>query len=379
MSPNDQKSSTIEVAQPLALGPRNLITDVPGLLVGHAHDEKVKSGTTVLTSRVPFAASVDVMGGAPGSRETDCLAPDRLVERVDALVLSGGSALGLDAASAVANELRRAGRGYPVGPVRVPIVPAAIIFDLLNGGQTDWIDNLYYALGREALHAAAEDFALGSVGAGAGATTANLKGGLGSASFVLPGGATVGALVTANPHGGAVSSDTGHFHAAAFEVGDEFGGLGVAPAHDPLLLPRYEKIAAWEALQRERAGAISGEGPMDGIEIENRDDKPALAGTNTTIAIVATDAKLDKPQLKRMAVAAQDGLARALQPSHTPFDGDLVFALSTGTRELDDPLIDPMTLGHVASLCLARAIARGVYLAAARPGDTLPSWHARYG
>lgn len=379
MSPNDPEPGENGGAPQLALGPRNLITDVPGLLVGHAQDEKVKSGTTVLTSREPFAASVDVMGGAPGSRETDCLAPERLIERIDALVLSGGSALGLDAASAVANELRRAGRGYPVGPVRVPIVPGAIIFDLLNGGQADWIDNLYYALGREALHAATEDFALGSVGAGAGATTATLKGGLGSASFVLPGGATVGALVVANPHGGAVSSEAGHFHAAAFEVGDEFGGLGVAPTHDPLHLPRYDKITAWKALQQKVAGDSAEERRTDGNRRESGDDGPASTGANTTIAIIATDARLDKPQLKRLAVAAQDGLARSLQPSHTPFDGDLVFALSTGSRELDDPLTDPMTLGHVASLCLARAVARGVYLAAARPGDTLPSWHARHG
>lgn len=358
----------------LTVGKRNLITDVPGLLVGHAGDEKVKSGTTVLTATRPFAASIDVMGGAPGTRETDCLAPDRLVERIDALVLSGGSALGLDAASAVANELRRAGRGYPIGPVRVPIVPAAILFDLLNGGRTDWIDNLYYALGREALHAVSDDFALGSVGAGTGATTATLKGGLGSASFVLPSGATVGALVAANPHGGAVATDSGHFHAAACEVGDEFGGLGVATSTDPLRLPRYDKIAAWEALQSTADSAGAAPAVKDGV-----DSATPPTGMNTTIAIVATDAKLDKSQLKRMAVAAQDGLARALQPSHTPFDGDLVFAISTGERELSDPLIEPMTLGHVASLCLARAIARGVYLAQARPGDTLPSWHARYG
>ena len=351
----------------LAVGPRNLITDVPGLRVGNAQDDRVKSGTTVLTAERPFAASVDVSGGAPGTRETDCLAPEQIVQRVDALVLSGGSAFGLDAASAVANELRRAGRGFPVGPVRVPIVPAAILFDLLNGGRTDWIDNLYYALGREAFGAAAETFALGSAGAGTGATTANLKGGLGSASFVLPGGATVGALVAANPHGSAVAGEGGHFLAAAHEVGDEFGGLGVAPDLDPLLLGRNEKLAAWERLHG--AGEGAGEGAAAGVP-------PHM---NTTIAIVATDARLDKPQLKRLAVAAQDGMARALAPSHTPFDGDLVFALSTGERPLADPVGEPMLLGHVASLCLARAIARGVHRASARPGDTLPSWYARFG
>ena len=233
----------------LRVGPRNLITDVPGIVVGNAHDEHVKSGTTVLAATRPFAASVDVSGGAPGTRETDCLAPEQLVSRVDALVLSGGSAFGLDAASAVANALRRAGRGFPIGPVRVPIVPAAILFDLLNGGRTDWIDNLYYALGREAFAAASETFELGSVGAGAGATTATLKGGLGSASFVLPSGATVGALVAVNPHGTPLAGDEGHFLAAAHEIGDEFGGLGAAPAIDPLRLGRNEKVAAWERLQ----------------------------------------------------------------------------------------------------------------------------------
>jgi len=338
---------------------------VPGVLVGNAHDEHVKSGTTVLTMRHPFAASVDVSGGAPGTRETDCLAPEQLVQRVDALVLSGGSAFGLDAASAVTNELRRADRGFPVGPVRVPIVPAAILFDLLNGGRTDWVDNLYYALGREAFGAVSEAFELGSIGAGFGATTANLKGGLGSASFVLPGGATVGALVAANPHGSAIADDSGRFLAAPHEVGDEFGGRGVAPVFDPLALGRNEKLAAWERLHAEHGTAAGDDGTPSHM--------------NTTIAIVATDAALDKPQLKRLAVAAQDGMARALAPAHTPFDGDLVFAVSTGERPLADPVGDPMTLGHVASLCLARAIARGVHAASSEPGDTLPSWSSRFG
>jgi len=351
-------------ARRLRVGPRNLITDVPGILVGNAHDEHVKSGTTVLTMRRPFGASVAVSGGAPGTRETDCLAPEQLVQQIDALVLSGGSAFGLDAASAVANELRRADRGFPVGPVRVPIVPAAILFDLLNGGHTDWVDNLYYALGREAFGAVSEAFDLGTAGAGFGATTADLKGGLGSASFVLPGGATVGALVAANPHGSAIVDDSGCFLAAPHEVGDEFGGRGVAPAFDPLALGRNEKLAAWERLHGAAAGAS---------------DDGTAPHLNTTIAIVATDAALDKPQLKRLAVAAQDGMARALAPAHTPFDGDLVFAVSTGDRPLAHPAGDPMTLGHVASLCLARAIARGVYAASGAPGDTLPSWSGRFG
>ena len=163
-------------------GPRNLITDVAGLRVGNAGDARLRSGVTVLTADAPFTAGVHVMGGAPGTRETDLLAPDRAVQQVDALVLSGGSAFGLDAASGVAEGLREAGRGFAVGAARVPIVPAAILFDLLNGGAQDWTENPYKALGRTALANASEDFAIGTEGAGTGATTATLKGGLGSAS-----------------------------------------------------------------------------------------------------------------------------------------------------------------------------------------------------
>ena len=204
-------------------GPLNLITDVAGLRVGNAQDDALKSGVTVLTADAPFMASVHVMGGAPGTRETDLLDPDKSVEGVDALVLSGGSAFGLDAASGVVSGLREQGRGFAVGDVRVPIVPAAIIFDLLNGGRKDWGENPYANLGRMALDSAADDFALGSVGAGTGATSATYKGGLGSASLVLDDGVTVAALVVANPIGTVVSPD-GKFWAAQSEVDAEFGG-----------------------------------------------------------------------------------------------------------------------------------------------------------
>lgn len=147
-------------------GPRNLITDVSGLRVGNAHDGVLKSGVTVLMADQPFTAGVAVMGGAPGTRETDLLAPDKLVQEVDALVLSGGSAFGLDAASGVADGLRAMGRGFAVGEIRVPIVPGAILFDLLNGGRKDWTENPYKGLGRAALAALMTDFALGSAGAG---------------------------------------------------------------------------------------------------------------------------------------------------------------------------------------------------------------------
>lgn len=332
----------------MKLGPKNLITDVAGLQVGNAHDSFLKSGTTVLTADEPFTASVDVMGGAPGTRETDCLDPDRLVESVDALVLSGGSALGLDAASGVADELRSQGRGFAVGPAIVPIVPAAILFDLLNGGDKNWKVNPYRQLGVDALADCSTDFDLGTAGAGVGATTGTLKGGLGSASIVLDNGVTVGALVAVNPTGSAVVPDHPNFWASAFEVEGEFGGLGPAAGHDPLVPPRSLKMEAFEA-----------------------------AG-NTTIAIVATDAALSKTQLKRMAVAAQDGMARAIVPSHTPFDGDLIFSVSTGAKAMSDPISDPLMLGHVASICLARAIARGVFHATSEANDLLPTWGQTY-
>ena len=325
-------------------GRLNLITDVQGLSVGNADDPALRSGVTVLTADQPFTAAVHVMGGAPGTRETDLLAPDRLVQEVDALFLAGGSAFGLDAGTGIMAGLRAMGRGFPVGPVRVPIVPGAILFDLLNGGDKGWTESPYPALGQRALAAAARDFALGTAGAGFGAMTGNLKGGLGSASCVLPSGLTVGALVAVNALGQATVGETPQFWAAPWEEGAEFGGLGPAPV-----------ILQEAPLPRKRMGEA------------------------TTIAIVATDARLTRAQAHRMAVAAHDGMARALVPSHTPLDGDLVFAAATGARDMGDPLSDPFQLGHAAATCLARAIARAVYLARSEPGDLQPSWHSRFG
>ncbi len=325
-------------------GERNLITDVAGLVVGNAADDAIRTGVTVLTADQPFVAGLHVMGGAPGTRESDLLAPDKLVQEVDALVLSGGSAFGLDAASGVADALRAEGRGFEVEGQRVPIVPGAILFDLLNGGDKDWGENPYKRLGRAALADAGEDFALGSVGAGAGATLADLKGGLGSASLVLESGVTVGALVAVNAVGSATYGD-GYFWAAPWEMGNEFGGRGSGPGFDPAA-PPVTKLGARQA---------------------------------TTIAIVATDAALDQAQATRLAVAAHDGMARAIVPSHTPYDGDLVFAASTGARPLADPARDPLALGHAAAVCLARAIARGVHAASPAPGDVLPCWREKFG
>lgn len=319
-------------------GPRNLISDVIGLKVGNAQNDKLKSGTTVLTAEAPFTAAVHVMGGAPGTRETDLLQPDKTVQQVDAFVLSGGSAFGLDAASGVADALRRQGRGFQVGDQSVPIVPSAILFDLINGGDKGWDTNPYRALGHEALVEASTEFKLGSVGAGTGATTASYKGGLGSASVILPSGHIVGALVAVNALGDAVVPDTQQFWAAQWEIDAEFGGKGVSTA-----------------LQRSWP-------------------KTKLSAQNTTIAIVATDADLTQAQLTRMATAAHDGMARALVPSHTPMDGDLIFGVSTNAKPLSDATLDPIMIGHAAATCLARAIARSVFEATPAAGDTLPCY-----
>ena len=331
-------------------GPRNLITDVPGLLVGNAEDAALKSGATVLTAGAPFTTSVHVMGGAPGTRETDLLAPDKSVARIDALVLSGGSAFGLDTCSGVMDALRARGRGFRIADAVVPLVPGAILFDLLNGGDKAWVENPYRALGRAAFESADADFALGSAGAGTGALTATLKGGLGSASLVLESGITVGALVAANPMGSVTTPGERHFWAAPFEIDGEFGGLGPDPASGLGRALESRKMRAMQARTPERA--------------------------NTTIAIVATDAALGKAQCQRLATAAHDGIGRATVPAHAPGDGDLVFALATDARPLTEPERDLAQICHAAALCLSRAIARAVHLARPAPGDLLPCWSA---
>jgi D-aminopeptidase len=326
-------------------GPKNLITDVPGLLVGQAQDDALRSGVTVLTADAPFVASGHVMGGGPGTRDAALLEPQRTVQAVDAIFLSGGSAFGLDAGGGVMAGLRAAGRGFAVGAARVPIVPGAILFDLLNGGDKSWGDTPYPSLGRAAWEARAEEFALGAFGAGTGALAGGLQGGVGSASVMLEGGGTVGALAAVNSMG-RVCAETGQFLAGAFEFGAEYGGRGVPPhgAVDP----------GWEP------GAH------------------ARAGENTTLAIVATDMALDKAAAKRLAEMAHDGMARAIWPCHTPLDGDIVFALSTGVRPLADPLRDIVRISHAAAACLARAVARGVFAARAHPGGAR-AWVDRFG
>lgn len=332
-------------------GQQNLITDVEGLRVGNAQDDDIKSGVTAVIADAPCVAAVHVMGGAPGTRETDLLSPENLVEEVDGIVLSGGSAFGLDAASGAMACLAEQGRGFDVGPHKIPIVPAAILFDLINGGNKDWGRfPPYRELGYQAVEDAGTNFELGSVGAGTGALTAVCKGGLGSASsqIELAGGGhmTIGALVAANPLGSPLVGTTGCFWAAPFEIGIEFGGRGF-----PAALPA----------------------DMDDLRIKHRGE--IAANSNTTIAVVATDAKLSKSQAKRLAVAAHDGFARAIWPSHTPLDGDLIFSMATGRTGIEPTLDDYIDLGAIAAATMSRAIARGVYHARAARNDLLPSWH----
>jgi L-aminopeptidase/D-esterase-like protein len=334
----------------LRTGARNLLTDIAGLRVGHAGDLGLNSGTTVVVCDQPTVAAVQVLGGAPGTRETDLLEAHNSVEAVHALVLSGGSAFGLDAASGVQAALRERGIGLVVRDAIVPIVPGAILFDLANGGNKDWGRYPpYREFGFEAASAASEMFELGTVGAGIGCLTAGLKGGLGSASTVLPSGHTVAALVAVNATGRTTVGETGAFWAAPFELDHEFGGV-------PYPVPF----------------------PADAsdIRLKYREAQPLEA---TTIAIIATDAALSKAAAKRLAIAAHDGFSRAIWPAHTPIDGDLVFALATGGTAAPAGPREAIELYAAAASTMARAIARGVYAASEAPGDQMPTWGRLYG
>jgi L-aminopeptidase/D-esterase-like protein len=327
---------------------RNLITDVPGLKVGHAQDMRLGSGATAVIFDEPAVGSVDLRGGAPGTRETALLDPAQTVQGIDAITLSGGSAFGLDAASGVQAWLKEQGRGFAVRTARVPIVPAAILFDLLSGGDKDWGRYPpYRELGYAAAAAAGSDFALGSVGAGTGATTVNCKGGIGSASAQTADGVIVGALAAVNAAGSVLVDQGPWFWAAPFERDSEFGGRS-----HPRPFPA-------QALTAHTKG---------------------MARASTTLVIVATDATLGKAQAKRLAVMAQSGLSRAVYPVHTPLDGDVVFAISTARRPLGDPLLALTELGALAANVVARAIARGVFEAAALafPGAQ-KSWQDQFG
>lgn len=303
-----------------------------GLRIGHVHDARVKSGVTVILADRAMRAAADIMGGSPGTRELDLLDPQQLVDGVDAIVISGGSAFGLDAASGVSVWLAERGRGYPVPPVRVPIVPAAIVFDLRNGGDKDWGRwPPYREWAYEAADHASTEVGLGAVGAGFGATTATTPGGFGMASTRLGVRTLVCAAAVVNAVGSPLVGDTQNFWAAPFEVDGEFGGRGWP---DPF--------------------------PADATRLRLKAGHE-VAGANTTIVCVMTNANISKAQAKRVATVAHDGLARALYPVHTSADGDLVFVLTSAEVDPAPDEFDLLSLGAAAANVTCRAIARGIY------------------
>lgn len=322
-------------------GKRNLITDVDGITVGHADDRELLSGVSVILPEEAAIAGVHIAGGAPGTRETDALDPTCLVDALHGLVLSGGSVFGLDAASGVTSWLAARDRGFTFGDqvMVCPVVPAAVLFDLNNGGNKEWGDiPPYRELGVRACETASKHFELGNYGAGLGAVAGTLKGGIGSASTVYD-TITVGALAAVNSFGSTVVPGSRTFWAAPFEYGGEFGGSGKItlspgePMRQPLRATKADKLKS-----------------------------SAAAGRNTCLCVVATDAILTPAEARRLAIMASDGMARAIRPVHTPFDGDVVFVLSTGKRQLDEPRALSLTvLGTHAGDVTARAIARGVY------------------
>jgi L-aminopeptidase/D-esterase-like protein len=330
---------------------KNLLTDIAGVHVGHADDAKLASGVTAVVFDEPAVAALDVRGGGPGTREGALLDLANMVETINGIALSGGSAFGLESGGGVQAWLAEQGRGFRVREAVVPIVPGAICFDLLNGGNKKWGRFAPYRdLGYAAAANATTDFALGSVGAGMGATTANLKGGLGSASAKTADGVSVGALVVVNSVGSVIVGNGPWFWAAPFEIDGEFGGRGLPPAFTADMLKMRLK------------------GGGDATSVEH-----------TTLGIVVTDAQLTKPQAKRLAMIAQTGFARAIYPVHAPMDGDVVFAAATGKKQID-PLVGLTELGMIAANVMARAIARGVYAAAALPfAGALPAWKDRFG
>ena len=330
---------------------KNLLTDIAGVRVGHADDAALGSGVTAVIFDTPAIASMDVRGGGPGIREGSLLDPVATVEQIHGIALSGGSAFGLEAGGGVQAWLAEQGRGFRIREAVIPIVPGAICFDLLNGGNKQWGRFApYRELGYAAAAAATNSFALGSVGAGLGATTSNLKGGLGSASAATQDGVKVAALAVVNAVGSVTVGDGPWFWAAPFEIGGEYGGRGLPPAFTPEMLAMRLK------------GATN-----------------ASASENTTLAVVVTDAVLTKSQARRLAMIAQTGFARAIYPVHAPLDGDVVFAVATGAKPID-PLFGLTELGMVAANVVARAIARGIYTATALPfAGALPAWRDRFG
>jgi L-aminopeptidase/D-esterase-like protein len=327
-------------------GAKNLITDIAALRVGHATDERARTGVTVVLCEAACKAGVDVRGGGPGVRETEALAPENLVGCVHAVVLAGGSVFGLAAADGVAAELSVRGVGLRLRPdsLAIPIVPCAVLHDLGNGGDKSWgTTPPYRELGMRAAHAAGTAPALGSVGAGRGAMAGLVKGGIGSASLDLGEGLLVGALIAVNSVGSALMPDGKTYWAWAFELDGELGGAAVPSAgmdlSDPA--PDGSRLAQLGRLQ---------------------------AGANTTVGVVACTADLSTAECKRVAMMAHDGIARAIRPAHTPFDGDALFALASGALRLASPSPQRAAavarIGSAAADCVSRAIARAVHHAA---------------
>lgn len=318
-------------------GVENHIVDVPGLQVGHAHDPIVNTGTSVILMDVPATAAVAVAGGGPGTRETDLLSAGMLVNNVDAVVLSGGSAYGLAAADGVAAILGAQGRGFAMtklpGIPKTPIVPAAILYDLANGGDKAWADTPpYQALGKEALNNAGRKTDLGRLGAGYGARAGQARGGIGSASILTKEGFSVGALAAVNCFGSVYMPGSEAFWAWPYEIAGEFGGQRPETDYD-----------------------------ADAEDWGDAKINPAL-GQNTTIACIATDIALSPSDAQRVADMALAGFARAIRPVFTPFDGDTVFVVSTAQKPLPAPeALSLARLGELAASTLARAIARGVF------------------
>ncbi|MEM6496710.1 MAG: P1 family peptidase [Pseudomonadota bacterium] len=337
-------------------GPKNALTDVAGLAVGNAQDPSIRSGVTVVHCVEGSAVTaVDIRGGGPGTRETDAIGLGRLVKTADAIVLSGGSAFGLEAAGGLQNWLAQRGQGFNTGAACVPIVPTAILYDLANGGDKSFTtaspldSSPFRRLGVEAIETASDHFETGTSGAGYGARAGALQGGLGTASAFDPAtGATIAALVAVNSFGDVTGPD-GRFFSASIEQDGEFGGFG--PSAEPLSLePQFPK------LQRQK-----------GV---------GTASMNTTLAVVATDSDLDHGDAHRIAVMAQAGCARAIRPIFTPFDGDTIFSVATGKTPKPDA-VGVTRIGSIAADCLARAVAIGVF--SARTVDaSWPSWRDRY-
>ena len=319
-------------------GPTNTLTDVAGLTVGQAHDADVRTGVTVIVPESRAVCSVDIRGGGPGTRESAALRPENLVDAIDALVLAGGSVYGLGAADAVVAAMGAEGKGFGLidlpGVPRSPVVPAAILYDLANGGSKAWGEAPpYAALGRAAYAARGTHVALGNAGAGFGANAGAQKGGQGSASIISSDGFTVAALACVNSWGSVTMPNSRCFYAWPYEIDGEFGGVRPDP----------------------NAPSIDAE---DWGQAKFRAD----ARANTTLCVVATDADLTPSEAKRIAQMASAGLARAIRPVFAPFDGDVVYAMATAARPTTAPR--PLTvarLGALAADCLARAIARGVY------------------